>query len=576
MSEQHYNQELSRLRDLASEFSRAHPALAPMLSGPSKDPDVERILEGCAFLTGLLRQKLEDDFPEVVQGLMRLVFPHYLRPIPSTTILAFTPQPFLQETLTVPAKTTIASIPVDGISCPFQTCYPVEVHPLRLQDAQLRSQPGKPLELVLRLELMNLPLSSWKPKKLRLHLAGAYPEASALYQALLGEVTDIRLSTDGQSPLRLGPEALRAVGWDIQEGLFPYPPFAYPGYRAIQEYFVLPEKFLFLELGQLDTWKLRGPGSRFQIAFCFRGADLPLQAVRADMFQLFATPAINLFDHEADPIALDHKRTEYRIQPSAGDTSQYQVFSVEKVIGTSPGSANRREYVPFESFVPGAEGAPVYTVVPRISPVHGIAESWLTLSYPPQGGLPATETLSVEIRCTNAALPEKLQIGDISRPTNDSPTFCEFHNIRKPSAPIQPPLGNNLLWRLLNHLTVNLLSLADKEALKKLLALYLFPDTSDHAQLVANERRIEGILDMKATVCNRLVRGINMQGLEVFLELHPKHFAGKGDLYLFGCVLDFFLGTYASINCFIELTVKDAVSGETKTWPARIGQRPLL
>ena len=69
MFNKYYQQELNALRELGSEFSRTHPALAPMLSGPASDPDVERLLEGVAFLTGLLRQKLDDEFPEIVHSL---------------------------------------------------------------------------------------------------------------------------------------------------------------------------------------------------------------------------------------------------------------------------------------------------------------------------------------------------------------------------------------------------------------------------------------------------------------------------------------------------------------------------
>ncbi|MEE9556699.1 MAG: type VI secretion system baseplate subunit TssF, partial [Candidatus Adiutricales bacterium] len=84
----HYQQELQNLKELAVEFSKAHPALAPMLSGQTQDPDVERLLEGVAFLTGMLREKLEDEFPEIIHGLLDLIFPHYLRPAPSTTMIA--------------------------------------------------------------------------------------------------------------------------------------------------------------------------------------------------------------------------------------------------------------------------------------------------------------------------------------------------------------------------------------------------------------------------------------------------------------------------------------------------------
>ena len=66
MFNRHFQQELDNLRDLGEAFSKAHPAVAPMLIGPTADPDVERLLEGVAFLTALLREKLDDDFPEII------------------------------------------------------------------------------------------------------------------------------------------------------------------------------------------------------------------------------------------------------------------------------------------------------------------------------------------------------------------------------------------------------------------------------------------------------------------------------------------------------------------------------
>ena len=83
MFNRYYESELRNLRKLSREFSLANPALAPMLASSSTDPDVERLLEGVAFLTGLTRQKLEDDFPEFTQEPLWILMPHYLRGIPA-------------------------------------------------------------------------------------------------------------------------------------------------------------------------------------------------------------------------------------------------------------------------------------------------------------------------------------------------------------------------------------------------------------------------------------------------------------------------------------------------------------
>jgi type VI secretion system protein ImpG len=80
----HYLSELTALRQLGKRFAERNPALAPFLAESGRDPDVERLLEGVAFLTGRLRQKLDDELPELTHSLMHLLWPNYMRPLPAT------------------------------------------------------------------------------------------------------------------------------------------------------------------------------------------------------------------------------------------------------------------------------------------------------------------------------------------------------------------------------------------------------------------------------------------------------------------------------------------------------------
>ena len=178
MFNRYFQQELDNLKDLGAEFSKLHPAVAPMLNGLSTDPDVERLLEGVAFLTGLLRQKLDDDFPEIVHELFQLIWPHYLRPLPSTAIVAFSPKSNLKQTIRVPKGVQLASEPVDGTTCRFKTCYDVLVHPLSIVDAALEEKPGRSPAINLLLELQGLTLEEWQPESLRFYLAGLPSQAA--------------------------------------------------------------------------------------------------------------------------------------------------------------------------------------------------------------------------------------------------------------------------------------------------------------------------------------------------------------------------------------------------------------
>lgn len=270
MLNRYYEQELNHLRQLAAEFSKAHPALAPMLAGPSSassDPDVERLLEGVAFLTGLVRARIDDEFPEFIQTLGNLIFPHYLRPIPTCTMMVFRAKGRLNEPAVVAPGVQIASVPVDGTSCIFRTCYPVEVHPLVLRDAVLRDRPGEPIALKLSFSLEGFQLANWPLKSIRFFLAENISEASLLYFLLSRYVTEIVVSAPDTTAYLMSPACLRPIGFTADEALLPYPPHAYPGYRVLQEYFLMPEKFLFLELGGLDRWENRGAGQDFEVEF---------------------------------------------------------------------------------------------------------------------------------------------------------------------------------------------------------------------------------------------------------------------------------------------------------------------
>jgi len=577
MFNRYYQEELAHLKELGADFARAHPALAPMLSGPSTDPDVERLLEGVAFLTALLRQKLDDEFPELINEVMQLIWPHYLRPIPSTTMMAFSPKPTLKQPVTLSSGIHVASVPVEGTSCLFQTAYEVEVHPLKILDASFVQPSGRSPAIKLLLELSGLKLSDWQPQTLRFFLAGDYPAASDLYFLLRHHLKQVVLTPlEKGNTAVLPPDCLKPVGFSQKEGLIPYPSHSFPAYRVLQEYFISPEKFLFLDLVGWERWRERGEGSKFEVHFEL--GDLPFQPprIRKENFILFVTPAINIFPHEADPILLDHQKTQYLVRPSGANSLHYQVYSVEKVVGFVQGTAAEKTYAPFELFNPDPQATPAYHLTVRQSSLRAGLDVYLAVAYPPGAGLPVAETLSLQLLCTNGSLPESLRVGDISLPTSSSPEFVEFRNIQPPTNSLTPPLGTNLLWRLLSHLSLNYLSLARMENLRALLELYIFPEGRDRAVTLANRKRISGIENIEARPSNRLVSGILMRGQEIQLKLRQDNFASQGDLFLFGCILDHFLGNYASINAFTKLIIQEVMKGDLYQWPARLGNHPLI
>ncbi|STV08563.1 protein ImpG/VasA [Klebsiella pneumoniae subsp. pneumoniae] len=67
----YFDAEMRYLREAAKAFAQAHPDRAAMLDldkAGTPDPYVERLFEGFAFSVGRLREKIDDDLPELTEG----------------------------------------------------------------------------------------------------------------------------------------------------------------------------------------------------------------------------------------------------------------------------------------------------------------------------------------------------------------------------------------------------------------------------------------------------------------------------------------------------------------------------
>ncbi len=571
MSGRHYQKELLRLRELAAQFADAWPTLAPMLGRPTADPDAERLLEGVAYKIALLREKLESDFPEMVNELLQRLSPHYPLPFPAATIVAFSLDPSAAETCVVPMGTQLSSIPLDGTSCRFSTAWDVEVHPLRLTDVSLSREGGRKSAIRLSLESTGIALSQWRPGNLRIHVTGDYVSATDLFMVCSRHVRCIVVTPEqGGSRVVLPPDSLQPVGLESKGSLLPYPPNAFPGYRLLQEYFAFPVKFPAFDLCGLERWEDRGDGTRFVVSFELDNPPFTPNNIRRENFALFATPAVNLFPHEADPVILDHRSSTCLLRPSAPDPSHYQIYSVESVSGFIRSTGRERSYALFDLFRPSDPDQPVYYAGPRKSPLHAGFDLHLSVGLPRGNALPEEETLSVRLTCSNGTLPERLRIGDLSMLPSGFPDNLSVRNIIPVTPGSFPPLEPDLARRLTTHLYINGLTLADAGNLRSLMELYVF------SRSAANRKRIAGIEEVTYAPCERWVSGKLLNGREIRVKARGDHFGGPGDLYLFGCVLDRFLAHWADPNVFTLLSIEETLKGGGYRWPPRLGRKSLL
>ena len=262
----YYEQELNFLRQMGAEFAAQYPTIAGrLLLEPNRceDPHVERLIQAFALLAARIRYKLEDDFPEITDALLQVLYPHYVAPLPSFSIVQFEIDP-AQGQLTgghkIERGQMLLSQPVGGTPCRFRTCYPVMLWPLEVIaarfDAPDRLNPPAGAAAVIRLELKCLggtKFSELQLDKLRFFLNAEGPLAYGLYELLFCNVCQVQVRPAGgeKNPgaVVLPPGSVQAVGFGPDEGLLPYTPRSFVGYRLLQEYFAYPEKFLFFDLG---------------------------------------------------------------------------------------------------------------------------------------------------------------------------------------------------------------------------------------------------------------------------------------------------------------------------------------
>ncbi len=605
----YYERELNFVRQLGAEFAEKYPKVAGrLLLEPDKceDPHVERLLEAFAFLAARVHLKIDDEFPEIVEALIGILYPHYLRPIPSMSIVQMhldadkggptSPQK-------VPKGSLLNSRPVAGVPCQFQTCFETTVYPLTVTAGEWTSPdrltpPVKSLESVaaIRLEVAlpgELQLGKIGLDALRVHIAGEPGLANTLYELIFRNVTGILVrdpSNPRLRPVTLRPEAIKPVGFAEDEGLLPYPRRSFVGYRLLQEYFAMPEKFFFFDITGLEQVWINGFKGKAEFIFLLspfeqyeRRQVLEL-GVSAKTFRLNATPIINLYPQVCEPILLEQRKFEYPIIADIRRPDATEIFSVDEVVSINPQSRELMKFEPFYSHRHSSQrdrSQTFWLVNRRASGKSGdegtnVYLSMVDLSTRPVR--PTADTLTVRATCSNrdlaARLPFGNELGDFE--LLGGVTIKRIVALRKPTNTLRPAAGKGLLWRLMSHLSLNYLSVVEegKEAMQQILKLYNVSGSS------YAEKQIEGILSVKSE--RRFARIISENGItfargtRVEMELDEEQFVGGG-VYLFCAVLESFLGLYTSLNSYTQLAARTNQRKEMlQEWPPRAGRIILV
>ncbi|HEY4317371.1 MAG TPA: type VI secretion system baseplate subunit TssF [Herbaspirillum sp.] len=593
----YYERELSFLRRYSREFSERYPKIAgnlQMAGEICEDPHIERMIQSYALLNARVSKRLDDDYPEFTEALFEVLYPHYLRPFPSCSVVRMDYAASAAQLTTagkVPRGTELSTRPVKGVACRFQTTYDVAIAPIRLTHAQFDSIIEAPEAILLPPSISSeirftidttseqVTLAQLGIKSLRVFIDGEPSFCAALRDALFTRAVKAYVEAPRSGRwLALDTVPVAEVGFSEEESLIDFPARSHPAYRLLTEYFSFPEKFNFFDLDLDAVMAVLPPGAKaFTLHLALSGlradsnAARMLGATSSNNLLLGCTPVVNLFKQRGDPIRLTHAAAYYPVVADSRRAFGFEVYSIDsvKLVRQTPQGESVTEFRPFYSLRHGEvpDQAGHYWAMRRDelvslkSPGYETEISIVDIDFDPAAV--ETDTLSIDLTCTNRDLPASLTYGltggDLYLEGGGMVRAVSF--LRKPTLPSRFERGRGAHWRLISQLSLNHLSLTKGglEAFQETLALY------DTARSPISQRQIGAITAIEHKAASAWLQGNPfaslVRGIEVRLTIDEEGFVGSG-LHVFASVVERFLGLYVHANSFTQLIVVSRRTGE--------------
>ncbi|HHB1427585.1 TPA: type VI secretion system baseplate subunit TssF [Serratia odorifera] len=581
-----YNEELRYLRESGQQFAERHPQVAQHLGMHTEgvqDPFVERLLEGAAFLSARVHERIDHEYPEFALQMLSRLAPLWYTTTPSIATVAFEPDftsPLWQAPVTLPrgSQISLSDASLQNKAAIFTTGRELHMQPVGILAAECSSSMAADLpesvavrlhgaHACLRLRLTTRgvkPLSAVTFDPLHLTFAGDAVRANQLLLTLLNHCQRVVLWARQQpAPLAmsLDSDSLRLGSVSEEESLLPSCIGELPGSRLLREYFAAPSRFYGVDLYGLNDFLGRcGELHEFEIIFALDAVPPSLiERVTAQDFCLFATPVVNLFPRRCDPIPLDAERTEHQVVVDRLNPTLYEIHHLQAVRGMMRDGGSIQfstlpEETQFDRHEPRAGYAlrrqPFSGDLKKQRSVFGGDTLLITLS-PGVSGIVLEEVsaLSVTAMVSNGHLrPEHLQ-----KPSLQAAIALPVRQtvlLRMPSSPRSVP-DIRQAWQAVQLMAINPLRYArpDVNDCAALLRqwLSLFACQGDARQ----RKRIASLAEAAFSHCFEQHTGPGPiawnRGVKASLNIHADHHADQGG-FLFGLLLHHALSEYCQLN----------------------------
>jgi len=610
-SDKYFEREYNFLQVAGEEFSKKHPTLGSKLrfsERERKDPFVERMMEGFAFLAGRIHERLDDEFPEIAGGILEILFPHLLKPFPSCAILQAKPKPgAITQAVNISKGSEIQTLtgkykvkykvhagpqeksrvtekeePAEFI---FSTTQELVVRPMKLEQVRIEETPQGNSFLILKIQPdRNVNYAALNMNNFQIYLQGSASVKFNLLLYLTRYVSSVSVKEliDNKSTFRKIDDfsiGIPELSWETDENdnsILPYSKQTFTGFRILHEYFSFQEKFFFVTLKGLEKFNDSGESNPFEIKIDFNRRIVREKSPGPNDILLHCTPIVNLFSRSTEEVIVNQRLPEYYVIPDLDRRKSREIYSIDKITGISENKIEQYKYIPItahdilETSDPEYNYKRFYSVFIR-TVRSDMNETYLRLFGPSmEEEVFPKETLSTQATLSNGFLPSSyLEVGSIKEPVN-FPAGIEASNITVPNEVLECPERQNYLWSLIAHLTVSYTTLADADSIRSILNLYNWTKAFNHP----NKKRIEGIKKVHPPkLISKIINQSLIRGIEFHIEVDPKEFEqGEGDINLMGMVLNSFLSQYVTLNSYVLLKITEIGTGNEYSWKPILGE----
>lgn len=591
----YYRDNLGYLRTLGAEFAEEFPKIASRLSLSSfdcRDPYVERLLEGTAFLAARVEKKLDDGHKRLLESVLNSVVPDSLYPIASGAVIEAgidLENDKVRRGFSLPAHSVFdAFIPSVNTPCRFTSVWKTELSPLRITGAEyvtrdvslFNTEKSHAAALKLTFEMTNArPVSDLNISDLMLFLNLPDAVASVLLHQIHVETEQIYFSVDEKTFQPLS-DIVFEIPASSANAMFGGMRGNLSGLHVLQNFLSYPAFFKFISLKNIKK-VFEAPIPKFELLFAFSRREPELvNEITTQTVKTNCVPVLNLFKKRSDRAFLDKDAYEFQIIPDRTAPRDYEVYGIRRLeffnernetlfsaANFYEEDVNNSENDKRNFFSQHREKSLFDRKATQRSSYTG-TEVFVSLTERDKSLFDASQ-FAADLICTNRDLPLLLTEQMLLSAAEAAVQSASF--VVMPTRPAYPLIltGGSSDWAKVAHIMFNLSGMLWQngniplEMLRTLLGNYAIRSAEEM------ERMTEGIVSLKSKPETfRFIRnGVVFfePGWKVDCVLNEKSFAGTG-VYIFTLVLQELFKSFTPLNSLLEIDFSTQQSGHIATW----------